>query len=159
MEIDTEEYLEEVTDNIRKTGFASSRDKDRIALSLGATAEDIRTHGASYCIDVCIEDVPEHLEEEYRRSKALAPQLQDLATAILEMRIDVIRLISTGIDKYGILDELATSLRTAWQHLSSNLLYIDIDRLDRLLGAWQANANTFSGLPEKYIKEIRGKVK
>ena len=112
-----------------------------------------------YCIDERIEDVPELIEAEYRRKKTLAPQLQDLVTAILEMRIDVIRLISTGIDKYGILDELATSLRTAWQHLSSDLLYIETDRLDRLISAWQANANTFSGLPEKYIDEIRGKVK
>ena len=73
------------------------------------------------------------------------------------MRIDVLHLMSTGIDKYGILDELATSLRTAWQHISSDLLYIDIDRLDRLMGAWQTNAGTFSGLPAKYIDEIRGK--
>lgn len=159
MDMDTKEYLSEVKENIRKTGYLSAKEKDRIALNLGATVDDIKSHGAMYCIDERIEDVPELIEAEYRRKKTLAPQLQDLVTAILEMRIDVIRLISTGIDKYGILDELATSLRTAWQHLSSDLLYIETDRLDRLISAWQANANTFSGLPEKYIEEIRGKVK
>lgn len=154
-----EEYLSEVTDGIRKTGYASAKDKDRIALNLGASADDVKMHGAMYCIDSRIEDVPEYIEAEYQRKKAYATHFQDLAKSILEMRIDVIHLMATGIDKYGILDELATSLRTAWQHISSNLLYIDIDRLDRLMGAWQANAGTFSGLPEKYIAEIRGKAK
>ena len=159
MKIDIDEYLSEVKTSIKKTGYVSAKEKDRIALNLGATVDDIKLHGAMYCIDERIEDVPEFIEDEYRRKESLAHHLQELATSILEMRIDVLHLMSTGIDKYGILDELATSLRTAWQHISSDLLYIDIDRLDRLMGAWQANAGTFSGLPAKYIDEIRGKAK
>ena len=157
MKIDMDEYLSEVKASIKKTGYVSAKEKDRIALNLGASVDDIKMHGAMYCIDERIEDVPEFIEDEYQRKKSLAQHLQDLATSILEMRIDVLHLMSTGIDKYGILDELATSLRTAWQHISSDLLYIDIDRLDRLMGAWQTNAGTFSGLPAKYIDEIRGK--
>lgn len=159
MEMDIKEYLDEVIENFRKTGYASVQDKERIALSLGATAEDLKDKDAMYLIDNRIDDVPEFLEDEYRRKKELAPQIQDLVTEIIEMRIDVIRLIATGVDKYGVLEELSTSLRTAWQNLTSDLLYIDIDRLDRLIGAWHSNARSFSGLPKKYVDEIRSKSK
>ena len=46
MDMDTKEYLSEVKDNIRKTGYLSAKEKDRIALNLGATVDDIKSHGA-----------------------------------------------------------------------------------------------------------------
>ena len=159
MELDTKEYLDEVSENIRKTGYVSAQIRERIAFSLGATISELKENDTMYVIDSHIDDDPKLLEEEYRRKKAIAPQIQDLVTAIIEMRIDVINLISTGIDKYGVLEELSTSLSTAWKNLCSELLYIDIDRLDRLMGVWHNNAKSFSGLPKKYIDEIRSKSK
>ena len=70
MKIDMDEYLSEVKASIKKTGYVSAKEKDRIALNLGATVDDIKMHGAMYCIDERIEDVPEFIEDEYQRKKS-----------------------------------------------------------------------------------------
>ena len=163
-----QKYLDIVIRDMEATGEVTDADIQKIKCGLGLIDRKLQ-HG------VCVK-VPGRLEEfddvrdaiicatekdtdfiraDYYRKKAMAGSLEDFLHKIIELRIDALRLMATGIDRYGNIDQLHEALYVAGENIFRTSSDPDLAYLDAMLWSWREKAGTFSGLPEKCIDEIR----
>lgn len=171
MEKKIQEYVDIVMDGIDRTGSVTETDMERIlcyqGIARGRNSEYVlkrRGHSTYYqdprdAIAEAVDKDPHFIRENYLYRKSLEPQMEELLHKIIEMRIGLIRLVATGIDRYGALRELHGELDKVCESVFNEGSDLDLSYLDKMLWTWMENANSFTGLPKKYIDEIRSKSK
>ena len=168
MEKKIQEYLDMVNEGIEKTGEVTDADIQKIKCDLGLIDRKLqhgvcmRQHGRLQEFDdvrdaiiYATEKDPDFIRADYYRKKAMAGSLEDFLYKIIELRIDALWLMATGIDRYGNIDQLHEALYVAGENIFRTSSDPDLAYLDAMLWSWREKAGTFSGLPAKCIDEIR----
>lgn len=172
MEEKIQKYLDIVIRNMESTGEVTDEDIRKIKCDLGLTDRKLQSgvclkrHGrlkefddVREAIIYATEQDPDFIMADYCMKTELSGQLEDFLHKVIELRIDALRLMSTGIDRYGNIDQLHEALYVAGESIFHMSSVPDLAYLDAMLWSWREKADTFSGLPAKFIDEIRGKAK